>query len=112
MIMKITNDIRKNFIKRKLCSDSRWIKKGLLLLFDNQTNSEQASGTTNRLNGVGFTSSDAKILSSFTRQIQRGRSLSVNQERYATGKLPKYWRQILNNSDRYKLDQLILNEIK
>lgn len=106
----MNNEVRKGYIKFKLSSDERWIKKGLLLLFDHQTNEEQRCETTNKTNGVGFTSSDAKLLSSFSKQLHRGKTLSLNQIRFAKKKLPKYWRQILVNSDISKLDKLIQND--
>lgn len=97
----------KAFIKDKLSHDRRWQVKGLLAIYDHQTNEEQQLKTTNRFNGVGFTGSDARILSSLATFYQRNKYLSEKQIAILSRKMPKYWQQILNISNIDKLNAII-----
>ncbi len=69
-----------------------------MVIYDKQTLSEQASNSTSVLNSVGFTGCDAEILSSFSQQVQRGRTLSPKQMALVFKKMPKYWEQLWDNS--------------
>jgi hypothetical protein len=44
---------------------------------------------------MGFNGRDSEILSSFSVQIEKGRTLSEKQLNICKKLLPKYWRQIL-----------------
>lgn len=72
----------------------RKVENFVLVLFANQESDEQQSEATNRTNGVGFTSVDAQILSSFAKQVLLGRTLSVKQINLAARKLRKYAAQL------------------
>ena len=64
---KITKSQIKSFLKNKLSSDAKWAAAAMLRIYDRQTATEQDCRDTHLLNGVGFTGSDAYILSSFSR---------------------------------------------
>ena len=81
--------------KAALATDAAWAHRAIVVLFQHQTASEQASDVTSVENGVGFTGFDAEILSSFAKQIQRGRTLSPKQLAIAHRKLPKYAAQLV-----------------
>ena len=82
------------FLKIKLSSDYNWAVRGMLKIFEYQTASEQSSEQTHDHNNVGFTGVDANILSSFTKQVQKGRVLSEKQQAILFKKMPKYARQL------------------
>lgn len=70
----------------------------MLVIYAKQTLGEQASQTTSELNSVGFSGVDAEILSSFSDQVKRGRTLSPKQMVIVFKKMPKYWEQLWDNS--------------
>lgn len=69
-------------------------KRALLSLFGLQTVDEQHDEKTRHSNGVGFSAADAKMLSSFTKQLILGRTLSAKQQYICRKRLPKYAKQI------------------
>jgi len=85
---------RTAFLRTKLATDQAWATKGLIRIFANQTADEQSSETTRVHNNIGFTGSDAQILSSFAKQINRGRIMSAKQMALILKKMPKYARQL------------------
>ncbi len=80
--------------KMKLGSDSTWACRGLIRIFEKQTDDEKQAGMTNRDNGVGFTGMDAEILTSFAAQYQRWGRLSDKQMVIVFKKMPKYAGQL------------------
>lgn len=72
----------------------KFISKCLLIVYANQTASEQAAGQTVVHNGKGFNGKDAGFLSSLAQWAER-RELTDKQSRYAAKLLAKYRRQIL-----------------
>ncbi len=89
-----TKKARVAFIREKLASDDRWVLRGLLVIFSNQTAEEQATASTTKLNGIGFTGVDAEFLTSLATQYQTRKSLSPKQMTYLRKKMPKYSRQL------------------
>lgn len=81
-------------IRSKLESNITWVERALVALYKCQTEDEQAMGMTKYRNGRGFTAFDAEILSSFARQVDRGRPLSGKQLAIAAKKMPKYAKQL------------------
>lgn len=86
--------------KSKLTTDRAWIEKGIIRIFEYQTASEQHNETVNNHNNVGFTPADAKMLSSFAKQLKYKNNyhLSPKQLAYAAQRMPKYARQLLKQS--------------
>lgn len=82
------------FIREKLGTDARWAICGMLRVFANQTADEQATEDTKHDNGIGFAGCDATLLSSFAKQVERGRALSDKQMHYVFKKMPKYAGQL------------------
>lgn len=95
--------------KTRLATNPKWAIRGLLAIYANQTHDEQAQEATNKLNGIGFTGTDAKLLSSFAKQVQKKiawveskgwniqyeKMLSQKQFTILFKKMPKYARQLL-----------------
>lgn len=86
--------------KIKLATDRAWIEKGILRIFEYQTSSEQYDETVKNHNNVGFTPADAKMLSSFAKQLKYKNNyhLTPRQFNYAAHRMPKYARQLLKQS--------------
>lgn len=91
------------FIKFKLTHDSRWAIKALLEIYKFQTRDEKREKRAKYLNNIGFSATDAKILSSFAQQYVRKNSLSDKQMYRLHKEIPKYWKQIVYISDEDKL---------
>jgi hypothetical protein len=104
---KVTKVQIKEFVKGKLSTDKVWAQHALLKIFEFQTLEEQKCKTTMDYNGVGFTGTDGRILSSLATQLQRKRYLSDKQMDLVFKKMPKYWIQVVKISDKEKLNSLI-----
>lgn len=103
-------------LKEKLARDDRWIARGLLTVYDHQTEEEQRSESTQEHNGVGFGGVDGEILTSYAKRIERlgGRTAAYDMTKkfslcdYLTpameatlrNKMPKYARQLLRLSEQ------------
>lgn len=84
------------FVKQMLASNPDWAVRGLLKIYEFQTEAEQRVGETTEDNGVGFSGCDAHILSSFADQIKNGRQMSEKQLAIIYKKMPRYSRQLVN----------------
>ncbi len=82
------------FIRERLQCDAAWAIRGLVKVYDYQTESEKNIGTTTDNNGVGFSGIDGDILSSFAEQVKKGRNLSPKQMSVVYGSMPKYATQL------------------
>jgi len=88
---------KKDEIKDKLLSGDRtWIERSVIAIFNKQTSMEQNVEATTQNNGVGFTGADAKILTSFAKQLLKSndRHLSVKQMVIAKKRIVKYAGQL------------------
>lgn len=84
----------KEQIKTMLATNDKAVARGVLAIYAYQTAVEQASESTQQDNGVGFNGADAKILSSFAKQLQRGWNLSAKQLYIARQRMMKYAGQL------------------
>ena len=109
--MKITKKLQKEFLQEKLSNNTQWAQKGLIRIYEHQTEDEQSHGDTHNLNGVGFNGVDGYILSSFSKQLIKNGYLSSKQMAIVFKKMKKYWKQILVLSDEQKMNELILKSI-
>ena len=85
-------------MKKNLAENKNTRARALLRIFENQTRDEQASESTNHYNGIGFTGSDAQILSSFAKQYKYKGYLSPKQDALLARKIKKYARQLVEGS--------------
>lgn len=68
-----TKKARIELIREKIETNDRWLIKGVLAIFDNQTLEEKNAKAVRQHNGVGFTGFDAEIMTSIAQQmIRRG----------------------------------------
>jgi hypothetical protein len=93
-----------DMIRHNIASDDRWLLRAIIRIYENQTNEEKSRESTDDDNGIGFTGLDAKILSSFAKQIIRHQNdpqakypvpLSHKQMSIARKKMGKYSGQLL-----------------
>lgn len=85
-------------IREQITSNDSAAVRALLRIFQYQTSDEQAFGVTSHNNGVGFTGSDAEILTSFVNQYNQRRFLSDNQLRFLKRAIGKYAGQLLTQA--------------
>lgn len=96
------------FVKEKLHTDDQWAKRALVVVFNNQTESEQAADCTVEHNKVGFTGPDAELLSSFAKNLKKFGGLSPKQMLWLKKLMPKYHAQVVAESRRMgKFDLLV-----
>lgn len=90
-------------IRHNMVRSDKWLLRGLLAIYANQTTDEKAGGATVKDNGIGFTVHDAHILTALAERVKSWQSFT--DRRYPTplspkqmvllGKLmPKYARQL------------------
>lgn len=97
--MKITSKEQLiGIYKTMLGANQAWAIRGLMVVYGNQTADEQQEGSVRVHNGKGFTPTDAKFLSSLAEQYKTKNSLSAKQVEVLYQKMPKYARQILDES--------------
>ena len=83
-----------NAIRTQITARPEQAQKALMKIFANQTDDEQTSEETRLHNDLGFTGSDAKILSSFAKQFSRKGWLSDKQNAILMKKIGKYAGQL------------------
>jgi hypothetical protein len=84
----------KRIVRDKLATDNQWLVRGMVALYNRQTEDEKAAEGTRYLNRRGFNSSDAIILTSFAKQWQRRAWLSDKQMAILRRKMAKYAGQL------------------
>lgn len=97
-------------IRTLLLTNDRAVERALVALATRQTQDEFNTEQTRLQNGIGFTGSDAKIMTSMAKQVSRGRTLTEKQLAYLrSGKsdrfphrICKYARQLLEISQEKK----------
>lgn len=58
-------------IRNNLQNYDKWVVRGIIAIYNLQTRSEQRTGSTHRLNNVGFNSADADFLSDLAKSARR-----------------------------------------
>lgn len=89
-----TKKARIAHIRTMLSTNSAWAIRGMLRIYEAQTEDEKVSEDTKHDNGVGFNGTDATLLSSYSKQVLGGRTMSPKQMEYIFKKMPKYARQL------------------
>lgn len=104
---KLTKIQIKGFVKLKLATDPLWAQRALLRIYEFQTQDEKKTQSTVYHNGVGFTGTDGRILTSLAKQYQKYGRLSEKQMFIVFKKMPKYWQQVIKISNEQKLHSMI-----
>lgn len=97
----------KGFVKLKLSTDPVWALRALIKIYEFQTQDEQKRGNTVYYNGVGFSGTDGRILSSIAKQYLKTNVLSEKQMDIVFKKIPKYWIQVIKISNMARLEALV-----
>jgi hypothetical protein len=84
----------KEEIKEKLKSDDNWLIRGLLAIYDRQTEEEQSSHATQVHNGIGFNAYDAEFLTNSAKFYQSKGFLSDRHLRAVRRAMIKYSAQL------------------
>ena len=84
--------------KTQLKTNPRWAVRGLVVIFEQQTATEQSAEATTDANGRGFTAFDADILSAFAKLVMAGKQLSSKQMDVVFTRMPKYAKQLVGLS--------------
>lgn len=100
---KHTKSSQVQFIREMITTNRQWAQRALMRIFENQTEDEKDTQETTHENGIGFTSNDARLLTSFANGLQQYGSLTEKQMPYLFKKIGKYAGQIYNLSDKEKL---------
>ncbi|MCQ2209589.1 MAG: hypothetical protein MJZ34_04805 [Paludibacteraceae bacterium] len=83
-------------LKVLISTNKTWCEHAIKVLYSFQTAEEKATETTHVVNGKGFTSNDAEILSSMAMNIEKWGSLTDKQFAWIGKKVSKYAGQILD----------------
>ena len=111
--MKITKKATKSFVQSQLRTNPAWAVKAMVRIYnENQTAEEQAYHDTIVENGIGFSGTDAYILSSFAEQVNEKKLLSPKQMKIVHKKMPKYWSQVISMSDEVKLKEMVSEHLR
>ena len=94
-----TKKERKEQIKELLLTNDRAVQRGVVAIYQRQTESEQATLSTKENNGVGYSGVHAEIMSSFAQRLLRGMALTEKQMVYARKIILKYAGQLLTIAD-------------
>lgn len=81
-------------LKKELTVNDELMIKGLIAIYNRQTMDEQLSKDVSHKNGMGFTTGDAFILTSFAQFYKTRGFLSPKQKSICREKIPKYARQL------------------
>lgn len=105
---KVTKKEIRGYLKKMLGSSEKWATNALIKILANQTADEVQNEDTMVYNGIGFTGTDGRILTSLALQFKRRGHLSSKQMAIVLKKMPKYWKQVLQISDKAALEALVL----
>ena len=111
MAKKVTKVELVKFLRWKLMTDHVWAKAALVRIFENQTEDEKVSKETTHCNMIGFTASDARILTSFAQFYQTHGFLSEKQTKWLMPKMGKYAGQ-LAKQDYFSWEKLEVAYLK
>ena len=84
----------KDEIKGLIVNRDDAVIKGMLRIYDLQTESEKVFGDTHEHNGVGFSGVDGEIMSSFSEFVNKAGFLTYKQMKIARKKMLKYASQL------------------
>ena len=86
----------KDEIKDHMEHEDEWLYRGILAIYNRQTDNEQFSGETHESNGIGFNGADAPIMSGFAEFLKKTGFLTPKQRFVARKKMMKYANQLAN----------------
>ncbi|MCI0525954.1 MAG: hypothetical protein L0Y56_00675 [Nitrospira sp.] len=94
-IKTIDLDFITSLLTREDDKGRRAVERAIIAIYSRQTQEEQVSESTLRLNGIGFSGADARLGSYYARWIQNGKRLSGKHLERARKMTLKYRKQLL-----------------
>lgn len=91
-----TQDQLLNYFKTMIATNEAWAIRALEVVYENQTKSEQATGSTHITNNVGFRRAGSKRLSKIARIHKSGCQLYPNVIEELKEKMPLYANQLMD----------------
>lgn len=76
-------------------ANPRAVDRALIRIYERQTADEQRAESTNHNNAIGFSSADARILTSMAKSALHWGGLTDKQRDVVRRRIKKYWRQLL-----------------
>ena len=92
-------------LQRGLETNSKWVERAIVVLYQRQTADEQATQSTKVHNGRGFTACDARRGSYMAKWILSGKSLNGEWLEKARKMAKKYIRQLLEEAVKKDREQ-------
>ena len=79
-------------------TNDKALERAIVAIHNRQTPSEKVSKTTKVENARGFNAGDAFLMSKFAEDLKHYGSLTVYKRNKARQKMPKYWKQLLEDA--------------
>lgn len=111
MEKKVTKVVLVEFLRKQLTTNEKWAQTALLRIYDNQTAGEQSSEDTHALNGIGFTTGDARLLTRFAEWYKSHGWLSAKQMKWVYAKMGKYAGQLMK-MEYFSMEKLEICYVK
>ena len=99
-------------IKWYIENSNQILYKALMLLYDNQTDSEKETGNTSESNGIGFNAYDAPFLCAMARSYLQYGHLTKGQRNLTVPKILKYSKQLTRIANSPKFNKPFAREIE
>jgi hypothetical protein len=91
----IVTVLNKAAIQNLIATNDKAVVRGLIAIYERQTEAEKNTQATLENNGIGFSGCDAEILSSFVKWYKEHGYLSPKQLAISRNKITRYWKQLL-----------------
>lgn len=85
----------KNYLKRLLYTDNKFLLRSLLVVYNNQTDDEKYCGRSINDNNRGFSKVDSEELSRIAKRLEEQGKISESDFWTVWSKMPKYWKQLM-----------------
>lgn len=93
------NDVwTRSRIIKLIQTNDKALERAITAIHNRQTPSEKASKSTKVENARGFNAGDAYLMSKFADDLKTYGTLTVYKRNRARQKMPKYWRQLLEDA--------------
>lgn len=84
----------KEKISNGILSNNSWVERGVVAIYNKQTEDEKMVEDTIKKNGVGYSGADAKLMTYYAKWIISGKHLSGNHLEKARKRILKYTTQL------------------
>lgn len=93
---ELTDDECWEYFNHMIQTNTQWLRRAVVAIFNHQTSDEQVAGQTKHHNGVGFNGVDAEMMTNIAQRIiANSRSLTEREVTAARKTMRKYVRQLV-----------------